>query len=274
MNKSVKNILNAIWYVVVFLLVSFAVNLVAGLSWAWYSGQAVDAVMTGFAHGNYPMLLVVATVVSGLITILLFGYLDWSPFSRRFIRTRPWGVIIWTMILALGVILPMEWVYEELQIVMDDSTAALFESIMREPLGYIAVGIVAPVAEEMVFRGAVLRTLLKLFSSSAYWVAIAVSALFFALVHGNVAQGVHAFIIGLLLGWMYYRTNSIVPGMVFHWVNNTVAYVTFNLVPQVNDGKLVDLFRGDERTMYMALAFSLLIIGPSLYQLTLRMKKV
>lgn len=87
-----------------------------------------------------------------------------------------------------------------------------------------------------------------------------------------MAQGVHAFLIGLLLGWMYYRTGSIVLGIVLHWVNNSVAYVMFNLMPEVSDGKLIDLFRGDERTMYMALLFSMLIFLPSLFQVVVRTK--
>lgn len=144
---------------------------------------------------------------------------------------------------------------------------------MREPLGYIAVGIVAPIAEEMVFRGAVLRVLLQLAGDKRHWIAIGISALLFALVHGNVAQGVHATIAGLMLGWLYYRTNSIVPGIVMHWVNNSVAYVMYNLMPEMNDGKIIDLFRGDDMMVYMALGFSLMIFLPSLFQLASRMKR-
>ena len=272
MNKNVRNILDVLLYVVAFLMTSIGVQLASGLIWALHSGQAIDAVLNGLAHGQYPMLLIVSTVVSGILTIVLFGCMQWSPFSNKYIRTRPWGVIFWTVMLTIGLILPTEWLYEKLQIAMDESTAVLFEGVMREPFGYIAIGIVAPIAEEMVFRGAVLRTLLKFFSSRAYWVAIVVSALLFALGHGNMAQGVHAFLIGLLLGWMYYRTGSIVLGIVLHWVNNSVAYVMFNLMPEVSDGKLIDLFRGDERTMYMALLFSMLVFLPSLFQVVVRTK--
>lgn len=273
MNRSVKSFLDVVWYVVVFLLINIVVQLATGLIWSWYSGQAFNTVYNGIAHGQYSLLLITATVVSGVLTIVLFGSMRWSPFSRSFIRTRPWAVIFWTVMLTIGLILPMEWLYERMQIAIDDTTAALFKSIMREPTGYIAVGIVAPVAEEMVFRGAVLRTLLKLFPNSIYWIAICVSALLFGLVHGNIAQGTHAFLMGLILGWMYYRTNSIVPGIVMHWVNNSVAYATYNLMPSMGDGKLIDLFHGDSRTMYLGLLFSLLILLPSLFQLIIRMKK-
>ena len=88
-----------------------------------------------------------------------------------------------------------------------------------------------------------------------------------------MAQGIHAFVIGLLLGWLYYRTGSIVPGIVLHWVNNTVAFVMFNVMPELSDGKLIDLFHGNNRMMVYALMFSLCILLPSLFQLAMRTRK-
>ena len=81
----------------------------------------------------------------------------------------------------------------------------------------------------------------------------------------------HTFIIGLLLGWMYYRTGSILPGVAYHWANNSVAYVLYNLYPDP-DMKLVDLFGTDSRVL-MAVGFSLLILLPALYQLHLNMRR-
>ena len=101
---------------------------------------------------------------------------------------------------------------------------------------------------------------------------IVLSALFFALVHGNPVQMPHAFLIGLLLGWMYWRTGSIIPSIAFHWVNNSVAYVMYNLYPYPSL-KLADLLGGSQRHVLMAVAFSLLILLPALYQLHLQMKK-
>ena len=87
----------------------------------------------------------------------------------------------------------------------------------------------------------------------------------------NPAQMPHAFLIGLLLGWMYWRTDSIVPGVVYHWVNNTVAYILYNIYPDP-DLTLVEMF-GSEQKVLMALGFSLLIFLPSLFQLNQRLAK-
>ena len=83
----------------------------------------------------------------------------------------------------------------------------------------------------------------------------------------------HAFLIGLLLGWMYYRTGSILPGILFHLVNNTVAYVIERMYPGSDEMTLKDFFGGDERAVIMSVVFSLLILLPSLFQLNLRMRK-
>ena len=144
--------------------------------------------------------------------------------------------------------------------------------LLSKPWGYVAVGILAPLAEEVVFRGAILRTLLGIMSKKNHWVAIMISAAIFGAVHCNQAQFINALLMGLLLGWMYYRTGSLVPGILLHWVNNTMAYVLANIMPQ-SDGKLIDLFHGDEKTMYYAVGFSLCIMIPSFIQMIIRLKK-
>ena len=143
---------------------------------------------------------------------------------------------------------------------------------MKEPWGDVALGILAPLAEEIVFRGAILRTLLGMMSKKNHWVAIMISAAIFGVVHGNMAQFVNASLMGLLLGWMFYRTKSLVPGILMHWVNNTMVYILINIAPQ-SDGELIDLFHGDEKTMYYAVAFSLCIMIPSFIQMVMRLKK-
>ena len=51
-----------------------------------------------------------------------------------------------------------------------------------------------------------------------------------------------------------------------------MAYILANLVPQ-SDGKLIDLFHGDEKTVYYAVGFSLCILIPSFLQLVARFRK-
>jgi hypothetical protein len=47
----------------------------------------------------------------------------------------------------------------------------------------------------------------------------------------------------------------------------------FHLMPQMADGKLIDLFHGNTRMLWMGLAFSFCIIIPSLFQLNMRLRR-
>lgn len=273
MNRGFKTIWDVLWYVVVFILIQFVVEMGAALIWGHYHGEALQQVVLDMANGQLGWLVAITSVTSSLITILLFTICRWAPVALTWLRTRPWAVLFWVVMLTIGTILPSEWLYELMQIKMPEQTEALFEGIMKEPWGYLAIGIFVPVAEELVFRGAILRVLLNLFDRQMHWVAIVISALIFGAIHMNLAQGIHAFILGLLLGWMYYRTQSVIPGIALHWVNNSVAYVMFNLMPDMEDGKLIDLFHGNDTLMYGGLACSLCILLPSLFQLYVRMRR-
>ncbi|MCS3736592.1 CPBP family intramembrane glutamic endopeptidase [Mucilaginibacter dorajii] len=71
--------------------------------------------------------------------------------------------------------------------------------------------------EELLCRGIVLGGLLKNYPP---YKAILISALFFALIHLNPWQALPAFFSGLFLGWIFYKTKSVIPGMIIHATNN------------------------------------------------------
>lgn len=271
-NRITRDILYIILFAAVFFLIQPLIEAGCAFVYGLAKGLGFKTILTGMAAGKYSELLTAIVVLSSLITIALYGTLKWSPISRTYLKTKPWGVLFWVVFLAFGTILPTEWIYEKIQLTMPEQTEQLFEGIMKQPWGYAAIGLLVPIAEEMVFRCGILRKLLDIFGQRWHWAAIAVSAVLFGALHGNLAQGIHAFIIGLLLGWMYYRTKSIIPTVALHWVNNTVAYVMYNIMPQMNDGKLIDLFHGSDKMMYLGLGFSLCILIPSIIQLAVRMK--
>ena len=121
-------------------------------------------------------------------------------------------MFFWSALLALGLIIPSAWLQEMLPSLPNVIQAQLVE-LLRHPLGFVAVGLLAPLVEEIVFRGAILRALLSQFSKA--WVAILISAVLFAAIHANPAQMPHAFVVGLLLGWMYWRTSASWPSNFF-----------------------------------------------------------
>ncbi|MFN2525430.1 MAG: lysostaphin resistance A-like protein [Actinomycetota bacterium] len=88
-------------------------------------------------------------------------------------------------------------------------------------LTLLVVG-VAPLVEEFLFRGLLMRYFLSKMRAS--W-AIVATALFFAMFHAVVVLIPTLFVLGLFLGWVAYRHNSIYPAIALHAVNNAVAMV-------------------------------------------------
>ena len=267
-----KGILDVVLYIILFIVIQMIVMYAGAGIWAAVKHVGYMATVQDMATGGNAILLALTSVFSNVITLALFLRIKWTPVTRDYLLSKPWLQLLWVALFTLGAIIPLTFLYEQLGIEMDDSAERLFASLMKEPWGYVAVGILAPLAEEIVFRGAILRALLDMMSKKNHWVAIMISAAIFGVVHGNMAQFVNALLMGLILGWMYYRTKSLVPGILLHWVNNTVAFILANILPQTN-GKLIDLFHGDEKTVYYAVGFSLCIMIPSFIQMVQRLKK-
>ena len=249
----------AIIYFFAFLVIQVTTSFIVQGILKLTTGKSMMESATGF---------ILTTALFSVVTVVVFLWAKWSEVSRHWIRKRPWVTLFWCVVAALGAIIPSVWRQEHLPELPNLAEDA-FDMILKDRWGYVSVGLLAPLAEELVFRGAILRALLRWCSKP--WVGIVLSALLFAVAHMTPAQLPHAFLIGLLLGWMYYRTDSIIPGIVYHWINNSVAYVMYNLYPNP-DITLTDLF-GSERTVLMAVGFSLLIFLPALFQLNMRLEK-
>lgn len=259
MSKTTKNIVDMVLAIIAFAAIQIVVT-------------AAFQVLLSDKLAPAPLLVLPMTVAAAL-TIALFVLVRWTPLSRRYIKTRPWASLFWVAIAGLGMAALSDVMLEVLHLDLPPEYAQQFATIMSHDYGYLAVGLLVPVAEEFIFRGAVLRCLISVSGERLHWVAIALSAVIFAVLHGNMAQGVNAFVVGLLLGWMYWRTRSVVPGIVLHWVNNTVAYAAFVLMPGSADMSIVDMAGGGTRAVVVLTFCALCVLVPALYQLSFRLKK-
>lgn len=82
--------------------------------------------------------------------------------------------------------------------------------------------IAAPICEEVLFRGIILDNFLKKYSPIK---SIVISSILFALIHLNIVQGISIFCGGLFLGWVYYRTRSLLFCVFIHFTNNVLYYL-------------------------------------------------
>ncbi len=114
-----------------------------------------------------------------------------------------------------------------------DKMYGMLEAMEKQLIQYpvamsVSIAIMAPIFEELFFRGFILKGLLNQTQKPA--LSIVISALIFALVHINPWQFVGALILGCVLGFVYYRTRSLLNVMLLHFLNNALGiYFFFNL---------------------------------------------
>jgi membrane protease YdiL (CAAX protease family) len=88
-------------------------------------------------------------------------------------------------------------------------------------LGFILTVVIAPIVEELYFRGLVLPAFTKKYG----WVAgVLISSGVFAILHLQPNVIIYTFVLGLVLSFFYIRLKSIIPGIIFHMINNFVAF--------------------------------------------------
>jgi membrane protease YdiL (CAAX protease family) len=97
------------------------------------------------------------------------------------------------------------------------------------PAGILMVVLIGPVVEELIFR----KLMLDRIRNYGEKTAIVFSALCFGLFHGNLAQFLYAFMVGLFLGYVYCRTGKVVITMVLHGLMNLISCSIILLAPMM-----------------------------------------
>ena len=128
--------------------------------------------------------------------------------------------VISSLLQMLENVIPTSWMEEY---------GEVMENVMGDMglLSFISVVILAPVVEELCMRGLVQRRLMKLMPE---WSAVFVASAIFGIIHMNLIQGLYAFALGLIFGWMYLRGRNIAIPILAHLVFNGMNYVVNILI--------------------------------------------
>lgn len=121
--------------------------------------------------------------------------------------------------------------------------------------GILAIAVVGPILEELLFRGAITKALLRQYSPAK---AIFISALVFGIFHINPVQIVPAFLIGILLAWVYYKTASLIPCILMHILNNSISVYIGMKYPGVED---MDALVGGTAHLVITCVAVVLLVG-------------
>lgn len=180
-----------------------------------------------FVSNSETTVAICAVTISNLLFawhLIRYKYIN----INRNILTFVSGKLYFFLIpLTLGLMCCLNYLTEIIN--LPDLNQSLFSEMKDSVLGIISIAIIAPVVEELFFRGTIEKHLLQIWKKPGY--GITVSALIFGLIHGNPAQIPYAFMLGLLLGWLYFRTGSLMPGIVVHFINNALSLILMITLP-------------------------------------------
>lgn len=176
-------------------------------------------------------------LISGLTTIavvLLVYLLRRKKLSEALWLRRVDGRTLWTgaalapaLFLVVNLVLmalPEAWTESYEEAASGISTVSL--------VGFIAVVLVAPVVEELIFRGLMVNRLSRVMPG---WLAVVLAAAVFGVCHGHPVWSGYAFVLGCVFGFVDLRAGSIWPSILGHMVFNSFSQV-LNLLPKSEEG--------------------------------------
>ncbi len=181
-----------------------------------------DAVMTEVCDDSGTYLIV--GVLVGLV--FLFLYFHKSGIAKTMFRTEQKMTPARFAGLAcvfFGGQLLFQGAYELLEAGLNligftaESSMELATSSSQTVSMFLYAGIIGPIAEELVYRGFVMRALER----HGKVLAILVSSILFGVMHGNLPQSLFAFCVGLVLGYVAIEY-SLIWSIVLHILNNLV----------------------------------------------------
>lgn len=179
------------------------------------------------------------------------------------IKKVPFSTIYYTILLSLGVIILSDEVDKIVQIfieapeyVVDLNGVLKPESLSGFLLLFIAVVIIAPLGEELLFRGFFQKILEDNWKDVTR--AVLVTAVIFSFIHMNPFWFAQIYILGILLGFLAWKTNSIIPSLILHSLNNLIALV---LSFSANTEASFYLYRGHVSPWILLLAIIFVYTG-------------
>lgn len=157
-----------------------------------------------------------------------FKYLGFGKFD-----SRTMGLGCGLLVLAYGIVMVHNVVLIRLGV--DTQGQAIMEMFneLESPVWLILVAVViAPLVEEIFFRG----FLFQGFRQRYGWVAaLLLSSFVFAVAHLDPVSFIPTFVLGVVMAYVYHRSNSIWPGIILHFLNNGFAMCLLLALLQFQD---------------------------------------
>lgn len=176
-------------------------------------------------------LMVMATLASAVFSVPAY-WIIWGRnktaedrlfFKEKVLKLKPFAMIVIAscglyylalLIVAVIAVVSPSTMYEYNEM-MDTALGG------SEMLAMLAAVILAPINEECIMRGLILRNLQRFFSAP---VVIIMQAVMFGIFHGNWVQGLYVLPVGAALGYVAVRSRSVIPCIFMHLFYNSLSF--------------------------------------------------
>ncbi|MFD3158122.1 CPBP family intramembrane glutamic endopeptidase [Haloimpatiens sp. FM7330] len=220
----------------VFLVIFILLNIIS------IPGVIISVILEHSNKSIVPIVNLIAEIITYLlVAVIVINWVKVKEESleneenikegRKFtkIKFKYLGIVI-LMVMGYGLIYDNSLEHLVSQVGLNPVVKQHFEELSKTPIiMFISVAVVAPIFEETFFRGIILNGLSKKVHPV---LAVIISALFFAIMHGNVIQGVNTFLLGSLIGIIFIKTRSLYLCMFAHFINNTLRIITSGILQQ------------------------------------------
>ncbi|MCM1056634.1 MAG: CPBP family intramembrane metalloprotease [Firmicutes bacterium] len=203
------------------------------------SADAMQVIVMEQYYENIVPILIVSQIAAALVFGLWY-YFAWGRKKRPEGTEKPTALkLLLIVLLGVAAQFATSGILSLVQIAAPEALQE-YEELMELAgiteftlLTLISTALLAPLSEELVCRGVILRLAGKI--SPNFWVANIVQALAFGILHGNLIQGAYAFVLGLLLGLVYRQFKNIWLCMLLHASMNLSSVLVepfYNLFPE------------------------------------------
>ncbi|MBS3774201.1 MAG: CPBP family intramembrane metalloprotease [Bacteroidales bacterium] len=181
-------------------------------------------------------------------------YASKPAFRNHTVTSGDYVIILMLTVLVIIVIDPLTNLFP-----VPDRYHDLFETLFSKSIpAFITAVILAPLLEELIFRGIILEGFLRNYSPVK---AILWTNFLFGVAHMNPWQFIGAFFMGIFISWVYYKTRNITLSVFIHFVNNLISYLFLYFTDKpVMEASLRDVFTGSSG-YYTLIIVSVLLLG-------------
>lgn len=198
----------------------YATSIAFGVIFGATSLTSIDTVTTFYLE---IFISVFSAFIPGLFYFLFSGKSMSETIKTNYVRQKElWALVFVGMAVAMVANTVSDMVQTNFSFFGLQNSVSMSENVsspLEIVLYIISTAIVPAFAEEFAFRGIFMGTLRKFGDTFA----IITSAIVFGAMHGNIAQIPFAFILGLVFAYVDCKTNSIIPSIIIHFINNFYA---------------------------------------------------